>query len=102
MRATAHRVIIALYCIFIAYCSLWLPWHRHISASSDVWYADDYVRLGYGWLWAGPTDAGKQDVFSTPDLVLIGLRLVAISAVAGAVFVLSDILWTKVSGSIPD
>jgi hypothetical protein len=48
----AHRIVLALYCLLIAYCFVWAPWcvvERH-SAHQIA----QKRRLGYGWLWAGP------------------------------------------------
>jgi hypothetical protein len=115
----AQRIVLILYCLLLAYCCLWIPWHvRHRLTDR---------RTGYGWLWTGPKvervetpsspgtanlsdiDEGATarmsrpqpkpttnyyyDSESTPDLPLILLRLVVGTAVGAAAFLLSGMLW---------
>jgi hypothetical protein len=87
----AQRVTLTLCCLLVVYCCVWVPWHRHISATHEVWYADDFRRLGYGWLWAGPDGADEEALYASPDLVLIGLRLLASTALAACGFLIAGI-----------
>jgi hypothetical protein len=45
-----------------------------------------YARSGYGWLWSGPTGG---DDYATPDLPLIGIRLLCATAIGAAGIVVS-------------
>jgi hypothetical protein len=57
IMSRTQRILLFLYCLLLAYSSIWIPWHRHVSATIPHWYARNYIRLGYGWLWAGPRAA---------------------------------------------
>jgi hypothetical protein len=97
-----QRVVLALYFVSLAYCFVWIPW----SAGSE--------RLGYGWVWAGPRfspspardvkDFSDVDQFvaeanahsrisasAMPDTLIILFRVIATTAIAGAVFLLVGI-----------
>jgi hypothetical protein len=106
----AQRIVLVAYCLSLAYCCVWIPWH----VKADIRHGVQYVRVGYGWLWAGPymnppkvynpplkTGAGpefdiakEEDIphplfeKATPDLSLIGLRLVNATAIATAAILL--------------
>ena len=94
----SQRIVLTLYCVLVVYCCTWVPWH--ISGKK---YPS--VRVGYGWLWAGPLPAipdasNYSDIpqgykllrptsdangpLATPDYAIIALRLLAITAFAGA------------------
>lgn len=91
----SQRIVLVFYCLLIAYCCVWIPWHVPNRAATT------YERAGYGWLWAGPSPKG--DIFdqiaadpnmqrAVPDLELMGFRLLAVSAVSGAAFLFAGIL----------
>lgn len=100
----SQRIVTVLYCLIVAYCCLWVPWHIVTAPATD---GPAQVRVGYGWLWAGPLppipDASSySDIphgakvlrptsdangpLATPDTAVIFLRLLAVTAVAGAGF----------------
>ncbi len=72
------RIVLVAYCLLLAYCCLWVPWH--IAPGTD------YIRVGYGWLWVGPTTHDFEGALAAPDLPLIGLRILALTAIAGAAY----------------
>ena len=77
----SQRIVLVLYCLLVVYCCVWVPWHIR---SPREW------RSGYGWLWAGPLSTEVfpgHGPYHTPDLPIIGLRLLASTALAGAAFV---------------
>lgn len=75
-----QRLVLILYCLLIVYCCVWVPWH--------LAQGPDRVRVGYGWLWAGPSNTPIDSTLTTPNLPVIALRLLASTALAGA-FVLA-------------
>lgn len=80
----AQRFVLVLYCLLLAYCCVWIPWHvppRHF-AEGAIRPAED---LGYGWLWAVPNS------YATPDLSRIVLRFGAATALAASVFLVFGI-----------
>jgi hypothetical protein len=94
-----RRVLLATYCLLLAYCFLRVPWS--ISYRNSI-----SQRVGYGWIWAGPDHNDKHgDIFdqvaakdyassvpwerARPDVELIAMRLIALTAVCGASFVLT-------------
>jgi len=60
-----------------------VPWHVVQTPKHDE------VRIGYHWLWIGPTEGEFFDENATPDLSIIGLRLLAATAIATAAFLLA-------------
>jgi hypothetical protein len=104
------RLVLAAYCLLVAYCLLWIPWCVSDRRSSCE-------RVGYGWLWAGPSPKRTVKIdFSRyvvpppppgfildnpdpeptwerarPDRELVTMRLVAASVVGGAALLLASI-----------
>lgn len=99
----SQRNIAIVYGLLIACCCTWVPWHLVVSG-------DPAVRLGYGWIWAGPhipsppnydelaKQYGGTPVASpqaptpqeddrihlaTPDLTIVGMTLFAVTVLAG-------------------
>jgi hypothetical protein len=76
-----QRIILIVYCLLFAYCCVWVPWHV-------VWGQDkSYVRDGYGWLWSGPSTEADEGILSAPDFPIIGLRLLAVTAISAAAWI---------------
>ncbi len=73
-----------IYCVAIAYCCLWIPWRVDYHASAAVSRPMSY-RAGYGWIWAGPE---HDPSYANPDFPLIGLRIVAVTAVGGVLLLI--------------
>lgn len=76
--STTQRVILILYCAALAYCCLWIPKR---SGTSQL------TILDYGWLW-------EQERFGAPDVLAIILRMVFVSALAGAAFLIAGLFCT--------
>jgi len=80
----AQRIVLIVYCVLFGCCCLWIPWH--------ILGASQSMRVGYGWLWAGPLNPEKLDIgdsnYAAPDLPLIVLRLLAVTAISAAVGIL--------------
>jgi hypothetical protein len=91
----AQRIILALYCLSVVYCCVWVPWHLHMSATGERWYADSFRRIGYGWLWAGPYVGYPEGLYATPNVVVIGLRLLACAALAACAFLVAGMFRTE-------
>lgn len=109
-----QRVVLVVYCLLLAYCCVWIPWHvKHPGR-----YGDEFIRLGYGWLWAGPyrkppsvvyydppkgsgewAMASEEDIstrfpddpIATPDFALIGLRFAAATLIGAALSLVGGI-----------
>ena len=77
------RFVLIAYCLLILYCCLWVPWH--VVQSPGASEGSYQFRTGYGWLWSGPnlSNESEAQTYSTPDFPIIGLRLLASSALAG-------------------
>ena len=97
----SQRIVAVLYCLLVIYCCVWVPW-RVLRTTRPSF------RVGYGWLWAGPLPpipdaslysdipAGAKILrplsdatgpLATPDFPIIAVRLLAVTALAGAGFV---------------
>lgn len=94
----AQRIVVIVYCLLLVYCCLWIPWHIPYRNSLPQ-------RVGYGWLWAGPALASLPAPPSgfrldyeppwdraRPDMELIALRLLAVTAISGAAFLVAGML----------
>ena len=73
---TAQHIVLTLYFLGVGYCCLWVPWHTSFNHPR---YGPRELRLGYGWLWAGPANA-SQGSYGAPDYKVIFLRIVCVSA----------------------
>jgi hypothetical protein len=77
----SQRIVLVLYCLLVVYCCLWVPWH---VVHSPAFGGAHQFRTGYGWLWVGPSDPNLANTHATPDLPIISLRLLVVTALAGA------------------
>jgi len=75
-----QRIIVIVYCLLLAYCCLWVPWH--------LVQGPDHIRAGYGWLWIGPSNPPYYAFLTTPDLPIIALRFLATTVICGAAFLI--------------
>jgi hypothetical protein len=73
----AQRIVLIVYFLLLAYCCEWVPWH--------LVEGEARVRDGYGWLWVGPSNSADA-YLTTPDWTIIALRIVAVTAIAGAAY----------------
>jgi len=77
-----QRVVLVVYCLLVVYCCVWVPWHL-------VQGSDRLRMTGYGWVWSGPPTTEISPMLTTPDLSIIGLRLLAATALGAAGFLLA-------------
>lgn len=80
----SQRIVVVLCCLLVVYCCVWIPWHIVAGPANDG--ATVQVRVGYGWLWSGPAGTEVDPLPATPDLSVIGLRLLAATAISAAAF----------------
>jgi hypothetical protein len=73
----AQRVVLILYCLAVAYCCVWVPWHYSMESMKDL-------AEGYGLIWNGPPQG-----FGTPNLAAIASRVFAATALGVAAFLLT-------------
>jgi TRAP-type C4-dicarboxylate transport system permease small subunit len=73
-----RRVVLVVYCLLILYCCIWVPSNAFEVVNPNGTSASR--SLGYDWLW-------KAETPEVPAIRLVALRIVAVSALAGAVFV---------------
>jgi hypothetical protein len=89
----AQRIILIVYCLLLVYCCLWIPWHIQQGISVLAKYHPGAsIRVGYGWVWAGPHHPGPDAAYAEPDVPLILLRLLATTAGAGAAMLLAQVI----------
>jgi hypothetical protein len=72
----AQRVVAVLYCLLVVYCCVWVPWVANFRGFNDI-------HQGYGWVWSPPSKEG------VPSLAAIATRLLAVTALSGAAFLLA-------------
>jgi hypothetical protein len=84
----AQRIVVAIYCLLLAYCCVWIPW-RTTTASRER----RVVEVVYSIVWAAPTCDCKFDNGVSPEMHLILLRVVAITAITGALLAITG--WYK-------
>ena len=81
----------------VVYCVLWIPWRLDFGSARGEHTS---VRVGYGWLWAGPrrvdifdeVSDGRYDPNTRPDFPLIAMRIVAATGIAGSAFLVTKLL----------
>jgi hypothetical protein len=74
-----------IYCLLLAYCCIWVPWRETIIIGQRK--ADDVV---YSLVWAAP-NTYQLGYAAVPDMHLIFLRIVALTAIISAVFILAGL-----------
>jgi len=69
-----QRIAAFLYCLAVVYCCIWVPWRVTLPSVGEL-------QQGCRWLWT--LDAGG------PNIAAIALRLIAVTALGGAAFLLT-------------
>ena len=98
-----QRIVAVLYCLLLAYCCAWIPWHVTYVVESQSSVGDESTppfqgekiirsRTVYSFIWNAPSDERTLRWIPTPAIDLILLRIVAASAVCSAAFFLVG-LW---------
>ncbi len=98
----AQRIVLILYCLLLAYCCAWIPWHVTYVTESQSSVGSETVnpyqgekitrsRTVYSFIWNAPSDQ-RNFWIPTPAIDLILLRIVAVTAVCAAAFFLVG-LW---------
>jgi hypothetical protein len=72
----SQRIVVAVYCLVVVYCCVWVPWVANFGSVRDI-------HQGYGWVWSPPSDTG------VPSLAAIATRILAATALSGAAFLLA-------------
>ncbi|SPE42600.1 hypothetical protein SBA7_1550003 [Candidatus Sulfotelmatobacter sp. SbA7] len=109
----AQRIVIVVYCLLVAYCCVWVPWHATsvlTEENEDLKQNEKSVKdtgLGYAWVWSrgGPppvwedpktpqAEEGniiriKWSETARPDTTKIALCLLAATALGAAAFLLA-------------
>lgn len=80
-----QRIVLAIYCFLLAYCCIWIPW-RVTFTGSGVGHS-----VLYSFVWAVP-DGGYAPGYTVavPEMHLIFLRVLALTAVAGGAFIITS------------
>src|ERR1019366_2444511 len=84
-----QRVIVVIYLLAVTYCFLWVPWCIHWHTTSDSRRLP-LERVGYGWLWGGLGNTPYSRL-AAPDFPLIGMRLVAATALCLAAYLVLNL-----------
>ena len=86
----AQRILGVVYLLGIAYCCVWITWR--VQVNEVIW------QVAYGWVWSPPsrTIASRIPWDVTPSISLIGLRLVAITALCLVAYVVLDLVRRRV------
>jgi hypothetical protein len=92
-----QRVVLIVYCVLLAYSCLWIPWR--VPKGGYTHMPTAFERLGYGFAWVGPSTPNYLNLYATPDMPLIALRVFALSAVAAAALLLVWKLSTTTASS---
>jgi hypothetical protein len=83
----AQRIIVVIYCLLLAYCCIWVPWRETVTTGGERKF--DYV--AYSLVWAAP-NTYQLGYAAVPDMHLILLRIVALTAITSAVFIIAGLL----------
>jgi hypothetical protein len=80
------RGFLLIYCLLLAGCVLWVPWHVQLRGTEYSRYAG-FENMGYGWLWRGPAvPPGWYVLYAAPDVTRISLRVFAVTSVCAAFY----------------
>jgi hypothetical protein len=78
-----QQIVVLIYCLLLAYCCVWIPWRLTFGIgerkSTDV---------AYSLVWAAPNFGYAPGYSAVPDMRLVLLRIIAVTATAAAVFFL--------------
>lgn len=97
-----QSIVLVVYCLVVAYCCLWIPWHVTFTVETQSSVGDESTppfqgekiirsKTVYSFLWNAPSD-GTLRWIPTPAIDIILLRFVAATAVCSAAFFLVG-LW---------
>jgi hypothetical protein len=81
----AQRVVLAIYCLLLAYCCIWIPWRLTCGSAGDT---AQYVI--YSLLWVAPQECGRVHSVA-PHLPMVVLRIAAVTAICVAALALTGI-----------
>lgn len=73
----AQRGILIIYCLLVVYCCIWVPWHYDQGEFKAI-------KEGYGLIWDGPPEG-----VGVPDLAAIASRVLAMTGLGAAAFLLA-------------
>ena len=82
----APRIMLVIYCLLFTYCCVWIPWRVTTSWGSEP--VRHLATVEYSLIWVAPgRDYGRHLVAAIPDIPLITLRILALTALAVGTFV---------------
>jgi hypothetical protein len=73
-----QRTVVIVYCLLVAYCGVWVPWHYDIGDLKGI-------KEGYALVWNGPPD-GR----GAPDMATVAARVLTATGLSAAAFLLAD------------
>ncbi len=96
MRSPLRSSLVALYLLLACYLLTWVPWVVQYPTGA-------LERVGYGYVWAGPhrdlptpppgfeieKPQYPHDRFARPDYGVVAMRLLSVTTLFGALFVIS-------------
>ena len=83
----AQRVILASYCLLLACCCVWIPWR--VTFASGKRQISNVV---YSPVWAVPNVGYEPGFKAVPEMNLILLRIMALTAISATTFELVGFL----------
>jgi hypothetical protein len=81
---TVQRVVLIIHSLSVAYCCVWIPWRSTTALQQHV-----EITIIYSFIWRAPGCDCQYDNGIEPALVQIFLRIVAVTAVATAAFLVA-------------
>jgi hypothetical protein len=73
-----QRIVAVLYCLLVAYCGVWVPWHWSVTGRMED------IKEGYALIWDGPP-AGR----GVPDVAAVAACVLAATGICTAAFLLA-------------
>lgn len=101
-----QRIILVIYCFMLAYCFVWIPWRVTFVLETQSSVGDETTspyqgeketrtRFAYSFVWNPPSEGRNLRWIPAPAADLILLRVLAITAIAGAVFIFAGTFKTS-------
>lgn len=83
----AQRIVVAIYCLLLAYCCVWIFWHVTFGVGQRK-----FTDVVYSLVWAAPSVGYDPGYAAAPEIGLVFLKVVALTAVSGAGWVLVGLI----------
>src|SRR5439155_23158416 len=92
----ALRIMLVIYCLLFTYCCVWIPWRVTTWRRWDS--PRHFAEVTYSLLWLAPGRGYDSHLLTAlPDIPLITLRILALTALAIALVIRGSLIESRPS-----